>query len=142
MVFEISLSSSAHKASNAMALENKVTEENIRRMVHAFYDGVRQDEVLGPVFAHALAQGWDAHLPRMVDFWSTVLLGTGKFQGNVFGKHMALAGIEKAHFIRWLALFRDTVTRLYASEPANEIILVAERIAGSLQFGYFGKKLV
>ena len=78
----------------------------------------------------------------MVDFWSTILLGTGKFQGNVFGKHMALADIDKEHFVRWLALFRDTVVRLYAGEPAEEILLVADRIAGSLQLGYFGKKLV
>lgn len=125
-----------------MTLENTITEENIRRMVYDFYDGVRRDEVLAPVFDQALPHGWDAHLPRMVDFWSTILLGTGKFQGNVFGKHMALVDIDKEHFVRWLALFRDTVGRLYASEPAEEILLVADRIAGSLQLGYFGQKLV
>ncbi len=37
-------------------------------MVHDFYDGVRRDEVLAPVFDQALPHGWDAHLPRMVDF--------------------------------------------------------------------------
>lgn len=125
-----------------MSLENVITEENIRRMVDGFYDSVRRDEVLGPVFEQALSHGWDAHLPRMYDFWSTVLLGTRKFQSNVFGRHMALSGIEKEHFVRWLALFRDTVRRMYAREQADEIVLIAERIAGSLQLGYFGKEVV
>lgn len=121
-----------------MTPENTITEENIRRMVDSFYAGVREDAVLGPVFDAALSHGWDAHLPRMYDFWSTVLLGTRKFQSNVFGRHMALQGIEKEHFARWLALFRDTVEHVYAREQADEIIAIAERIASSLQLGYFG----
>jgi hemoglobin len=122
-----------------MTLENAITEGNIRRMVHTFYDGVRHDEVLGPVFDKALSHGWDAHLPRMVEFWSTVLLGTHTFQSNVYGKHMALQGIEKDHFVRWLNLFGNTVGRIYAREQADEILLIAQRIANSLQLGYFGK---
>lgn len=125
-----------------MTPENTITEENIRRMVDTFYAGVREDAILGPVFDKELMHGWDAHLPRMYDFWSTVLLGTRKFQSNVFGRHMALQGIEQEHFVRWLALFRDTVSRVYAREQAEEIAAIADRIAGSLQLGYFGKKLV
>jgi hemoglobin len=132
----------AIKTGSQMKTENAITEESIRRMVDTFYDGVRRDEVLGPVFDRALDGGWDAHLPRMYDFWSTILLGTGRFQGNVFGKHMALAGITKEHFVRWLALFKDTVTRLYDEKSAASIIEIAERIAGSLQLGFFGKRLV
>jgi hemoglobin len=125
-----------------MAPENTITEANIRRMVDTFYGSVRRDDVLGPVFEKALSHDWDAHLARMVDFWSTVLLGTHNFQSNVFGKHMALQGIEKEHFVHWLGLFGDTVRALYAPAQAEEILLIADRIAGSLQLGYFGKKLV
>jgi hemoglobin len=119
-----------------------VTEDSIRLLVDTFYDGVRKDEILGPVFEQALAGQWSAHLPRMVDFWSTVLLGTGRFQGNVFGKHMALTGVTPEHFLRWLSLFKETATQLYADAPANEILEVADRIAGSLQLGYFGERMV
>lgn len=125
-----------------MSMETEITPDNIRRMIDGFYDQVRRDDVLGPVFDEALPHGWNEHLPRMVEFWSTVLLGGGNFHGNVFGKHMVLHGIEKEHFVRWLAMFRQTVTSLYATAPAEEILLVAERIAGSLQLGYFGKKVV
>ncbi len=120
---------------------NAVSEASIKVMVDSFYAEVRKDEVLGPVFEHALHGQWDAHMPRMYAFWSTVLLGSGSFQGNVYGKHMALSGITKEHFVRWLALFKETVNRLWAPEAAQEAVLVADRIAGSLQYGFFGQRL-
>jgi hemoglobin len=114
----------------------------IAHLVHTFYDDVRADPVLGPVFDGAIGERWDPHLARMVDFWSTVMLGSHNFQGNVFGKHMALSGIEPDHFRRWLALFEATATRLFEPAVAHEFLTVAGRIASSLQYGYFGKVVV
>lgn len=125
-----------------MKFEEAVTEESIRLLVDTFYDGVRRDEVLGPVFDRALHGDWAGHLPRMYDFWSTVLLGTGRFQGNVYGKHMALTGISREHFVRWLSLFKETVMRLFDEPAAQEILLIADRISGSLQLGFFGDRQV
>ncbi|MES2536047.1 MAG: group III truncated hemoglobin [Pseudomonadota bacterium] len=119
-----------------------ITEESIRVLVDTFYDGVRKDEILGPVFEEKLEGRWSTHMPRMVDFWSTSLLGSGRFQGNVYGKHMALAGIEKEHFVRWLSLFKKVVTDLYVEEAASGILETADRIAGSLQLGFFGERTV
>lgn len=120
----------------------EITEESIHTLVHTFYDGVRQDAILGPVFDQVLQGNWSSHLPRMVDFWSTILLGSSKFQGNVYGKHMALSGITNEHFVHWLTLFKQTVNALYAPEQAAIIEEIADRIAGSLQLGFFGEKLV
>lgn len=125
-----------------MTLEATVTPESIRLLVDTFYARVQQDEVLAPVFDKALHGDWAGHLPRMVEFWSTVLLGTRSFQSNVFGKHMALDGVTPEHFVRWLSLFKDTVTQLFDESTACEILLVADRIAGSLQLGYFGERRV
>ena len=121
---------------------NGVNEASIKLMVDSFYAEVRNDEVLGPVFEHALHGQWDAHMPRMYAFWSTVLLGSGSFQGNVYGKHMALSGVEPEHFRRWLGLFEETVNELFDGAIAEEFLLVARRIASSLQLGYFGKVVV
>ena len=121
---------------------SSITEASIRTMVDRFYERVRDDEVLGPVFERQLAGKWDEHMPRMYAFWTKVLLGTGSFQGNVFGTHMALSGIEKEHFIHWLGLFRLTVHEIFDAEDTTDVIEVAERIAGSLQLGYFGELVV
>lgn len=120
----------------------QLNKEAIATLVHAFYDDVRADPELAPVFNAAIGANWEPHLGRMVDFWCTTMLKTHQFQGNVFGKHMALRGIEPEHFRRWLALFEATAARLFAADTAAEFALVARRIAASLQFGFFGKVVV
>lgn len=123
-------------------LQQAMSESSIREMVDTFYARVREDEVLSPVFERMLAGKWETHMPRMYAFWTKVLLATGEFHGNVFGKHMALEGIEKEHFVRWLTLFRLTAVDVFGLEDADPAIEVAERIATSLQLGYFGERLV
>jgi hemoglobin len=118
-----------------------INESSIRTMVDTFYAGVRTDPVLAPVFERILAGKWETHMPRMYAFWTKLLLGTGEFQGNVFGKHMALEGIGKEHFVHWLGLFRTTAVEVFGKDEAYVAIEVAERIAGSLQLGYFGEQL-
>lgn len=119
-----------------------ITESSIRSMVDTFYARVREDAVLSGIFESRLAGRWDEHMPRMYAFWTKILLGSGDFQSNVFGKHMALSGIEKEHFIRWLTLFRLTAIEIFGIDDAKVPIQVAERIAGSFQLGYFGEVLV
>ncbi|MEH6433778.1 group III truncated hemoglobin [Massilia sp. DD77] len=116
-----------------------INPSSIIRLVDTFYGRVREDAVLGPVFEAKLAGRWQEHMPRMYAFWTKVLLGTGEFEGNVFGKHMALSGIGSEHFIRWLMLFKLTTVEVFGAEEAKEAILVAERIASSLQLGFFGE---
>jgi hemoglobin len=115
-----------------------ITPSTIVQLVDTFYSRVREDAILGPVFEARLAGHWDEHMPRMVAFWTKVLLDTGEFQGNVFGKHMALSGIGKEHFVRWLTLFRMTAIEVFGLEGAEPAIVVANRIASSLQLGFFG----
>ena len=116
-----------------------ITPSTIIRMVDTFYGRVREDAVLGPVFDARLAGRWQEHMPRMYAFWTKVLLGMGEFEGNVYGKHMALSGIEREHFVRWLTLFKLTTIEVFGAEDAKDAMLVAERIASSLQLGFFGE---
>ncbi len=87
------------------------TEDEVIALVQRFYQRVRQDEELGPIFGHHI-RDWDAHLATMVDFWSGTLRGTGRFRGAPMGKHMALPGLKPALFRRWLALFSQTTAEL------------------------------
>jgi hemoglobin len=121
-----------------MSASAAITPASVVQLVDAFYGRVRADAVLGPVFEARLAGHWDQHMPRMVAFWTKVLLDTGEFQGNVFGTHMALSGIGKEHFVRWLTLFKMTAIEVFGVDGADPAILVANRIASSLQLGFFG----
>src|SRR5690606_1152406 len=68
-----------------------VNEDSIRRLVHEFYDAVRRDDVIGPIFLARIAPGrWPFHLNRMCDFWSSVLLRTGRYQGQPLPPHLRI----------------------------------------------------
>ncbi|KDB06798.1 globin [Burkholderia sp. lig30] len=114
------------------------TEDNIRDLVYAFYDRVRADPMLGPVFDTRLAGRWDDHLPKMVTFWSSLVLGTKGYRGNVQQAHQPLDGLEPAHFSRWLSLFLKTVEARYEPAAAIRFMEPALRIAQSLQLSRFG----
>jgi hemoglobin len=112
--------------------------DQIRRLVHAFYRDVRSDASLGPLFDEAIGDHWETHLDRMVEFWSTVMLGTHSFRGNVFGKHMALAGVKDDHFLRWLTLWHRHTDRMFADDVAHEFQRTAHGIGRNLFHGFFG----
>lgn len=114
------------------------TEDNIRELVYAFYDRVRGDALLGPVFDGVLAGRWDDHLPKMCRFWASLVLGSKTYQGNVQQAHQPLPGIEPRHFSHWLYLFLDTVESRYRPAAAVQFMEPALRIAQSLQLSRFG----
>lgn len=112
-----------------------VTEEMIEAVVHGFYAEIRRDPALGPIFERAIGDRWDPHLAKMCDFWSSVLLMTGRFKGQPMAVHARIEQIRPTHFARWLHLFRQTVQRLCPPEAASLFVAKAEMIAESLQLG-------
>ena len=107
----------------------------ITRMVHAFYTSVRQDDRLAPVFDAHIAD-WTTHLARMVDFWTSILLGSGRYSGAPMQVHQALPERDPALFARWLRLFEATTQAV--CEPAMKARAdeLARRIAQSLWLGW------
>lgn len=114
------------------------TEANIGELVYSFYDRVRADALLGPVFDTVLHGRWDEHLPKMCLFWGSLVLGDKRYRGNVQLAHQPLEGLEPRHFSRWLHLFLDTVCDRYEPAAAVRFMEPALRIAQSLQLSRFG----
>ena len=103
--------------------------EDIKLLVDIFYDKVKIDGLIGPVFSHV---NWPHHLPIMYDFWSSMLLGDQTYRGNPLQKHLPLP-IQPQHFERWLTLFKATVDENFTGEKATEVKMRAEGIAGIFQ---------
>jgi hemoglobin len=112
-----------------------IDEAMIRAVVHGFYAKVRVDPVLGPIFSRVPADAWDAHLAKLCDFWSSVLLATRRFEGRPMQAHAAIPEISPPHFARWLELFRATVGEVCPPAAAKLFIAKAEMIAESLKLG-------
>ena len=120
-------------------VDEAITEELIHELVHAFYDRIRADEVLGPIFARVIGENWDPHLEKMCDFWSSVMRLSGRYKGNPMVAHMRLKMVRPEHFERWLALFRQSAHEICGARLAELFISRADNIARSLQLGMFYK---
>lgn len=115
-------------------LPSMLDEAMIRAVVHGFYDEIRKDALLGPVFNGAIAADqWPHHLAKMCDFWSSALLRTGRYHGRPLPPHLALPDIGEDHFRRWLTLFRATVERICPPQVAALFLERAVRIAHSFR---------
>ena len=107
----------------------------IDRLVEQLYARVREDELLGPVFAARIAH-WPPHLARMKLFWGMILRGEGQFSGSPMALHIAIPGIEAPHFRRWLDLFEATLRDLEGDPAATAMVAARARsIADSLLIG-------
>jgi hemoglobin len=121
------------RASAEIAERTGIDDAMIDRLVRGFYDKVRQDEVLAPVFAARISD-WEPHLVRMGEFWSSVALMSGIYHGQPMEKHLPLP-VDARHFDRWLQLFREAAREICPPTAAGHFIERAERIAQSLEMG-------
>jgi hemoglobin len=110
-----------------------IDEAMISRLVQRFYEAIRSDPMLGPVFETQIAD-WGPHLERMCAFWSSVALMSGRYHGQPMEKHMKLP-VDAEHFDRWLALFARTAEQECPPAAAAHFVDRAQRIAQSLELG-------
>lgn len=108
------------------------TPADVEQLVYSFYDRVQADSLLGPIFDHVAQVDWPAHLPVMVDFWSSLLLGTATYKGHPFPKHAALP-IGSEHFSRWLHVFFENVDAQFAGPVADSAKAKALNVATIFQ---------
>jgi hemoglobin len=114
---------------------------DVERLVDAFYETVRGDALLGPIFDEVARVNWERHLPKMYDFWEGVLLGGSSFRGNPLAVHIALAArvpLGPREFNRWLALFHQAVDASFCGPIADEAKARASRIAAVMQYHIAG----
>ena len=125
----------ARKAKLSEALSIGIDAEYISSLVDQFYARVREDELLGPIFADRI-DDWPVHLAQMKRFWRSVLHNSGEFNGSPMRKHVAIDGLEDKHFSRWLGLFRETLRDGEAHREATDLVAAKARtIAESLLTG-------
>ena len=64
----------------------------------------------------------------MVDFWSGVLLASGRYRGNPLEVHRAIPGLESRHYDRWLDLFEATLMDVLPEPMARDVAARARRM--------------
>lgn len=89
--------------------------EDVAKLVDLFYGKVLKDEVLAPFFT---TLNFEEHMPKMIHFWSFVLLSEPGYKTNVTEKHLHMP-LKQEHFDRWLLLFKETIDAHFSGEQAE-----------------------
>jgi hemoglobin len=105
----------------------------IARLVDHFYEKVRADDEIGPVF-NAAVHDWDAHKRLLTSFWCSIALRAGTYRGNPMAAHRPLP-IRAEQFDRWLALWQETCGEHLEVDDAAQMLDYARRIGDSLKRG-------
>jgi len=117
---------------SATQLPDIETRADCERLVRAFYGRALEDPIIGFIFTDVAKLDLDAHVPRITDFWETILLGAQTYSGGAFRPHAELhakVGLREGHFERWLQLWFGTVDELFAGDRANLAKVHALRVA-------------
>lgn len=123
----------------AKAAAMGITDEYISLLVDRFYDRIRAEPEIGPVFDKAIGDEWGPHLTKMKDFWASVAFNAARYNGRPVPAHARHKTIRPQHFSIWLALFRQTLEETAPSPTVVSYFMErAERIAQSLQLALFG----
>ncbi|KKW90624.1 group III truncated hemoglobin [Sphingobium chungbukense] len=114
-----------------------IDEAGLERLVHAFYARVREDPELGPMFNDAV-HDWAEHMEKLTAFWSSVMLGSGRYKGQPVPAHLKHRDrITPALFDRWLLLWKETTQALMEAGASVALQAKAARIAESLQLAIY-----
>ncbi len=105
-------------------------DDDLYDLLDAFYGVVEKDALLAPYFA---VVDMHAHMPRIVDFWSTMLFHTGRYSGSAFKPHLEMPGLTAEHFARWVATLETVVGARFDGPNARTMLELAHRIAYSMQ---------
>ena len=133
----LGLQESARSPAEEPLTDKRVDRDFIGKLVRDFYGRVRKNPRLGPIFAREISGDWEPHLEKMTDFWCSVALKSGAYQGRPVPAHLRLKDVREEDFSIWLGIFRQTARDRCPAEVAEIFIQRAERIARSLQLAMF-----
>lgn len=110
--------------------QQDLDEGSIEPLLVQFYDTVARDVMLAPYF---VSIDMSEHIPRIADFWSTVIFHSNRYSGNAFRPHLAMPGLTAAHFARWVETLESTVDARVVGRNAETMKALGHRIAYSMQ---------
>jgi truncated hemoglobin YjbI len=114
----------------------------IHDLVVTFYRTIVFDPVLAPVFEETAEVDWAQHIPRLIDYWCRVLLGSPQPASRVLATHRHVHDtdpLRTEHFDRWYQLWVESIDSRWAGPRADHAKEHAERVAGTLARQLLGR---
>jgi len=113
-------------------MKDITSREDVELLVNKFYGKVIKDDVIGFFFTDVAKIELNKHLPKMYNFWESILLGNPVYEGNPMRVHFPInevAALEERHFNRWLQIWEETAHENFEGENTETAIARALNIA-------------
>lgn len=110
------------------------SEDDIQLFTDLFYQKLLADDRINRLF---LDLNIKEHMPKIYNFWSTILLGTQTYKNNMFEMHKHL-DLKKEDFPIWLRHFENTLRDNFQGEKTDEAISRANTIAMTMRYKLLG----
>ncbi len=117
-------------------MKNLENRQDIEVLVNTFYEKVEKSEI-GFFFNDIMKVDWSKHLPKMYNFWATLLFGEVAYKGNPMSAHFPIneqQAMQKHHFETWIALWKETVDELFTGEMAESAKKKAGNVANLMAY--------
>lgn len=108
--------------------EDIKNRNDIRFVVSVFYDNVKENSLLGPIFKEII-KDWDEHIEQLTTFWESSLFpirnSNSKYYGNPLDIHVEVdkatdASITQRHFGIWLNLWFQTLDTYFKGDVTEK----------------------
>ncbi len=112
------------------------SRKDIDQFVRDFYGRLLEDPEISYIFTDVVGLDLEHHLPKIADFWDSVLLQAPVYDGNPMRVHMKLnqmTPLGKEQFDIWLRHFDATIDELFVGPIANQAKMRAHSIATVMQ---------
>ena len=107
-----------------------LVHSDLQPLLVVFDAAFARDALLAPYFE---SLDMADHIPRIADFWSTLLFHSGRYTGNAFRPHLEMPGLRGEHFERWLATLEAALDASYAGPNVERMKSYAHRVGYSMQ---------
>ena len=117
------------------------TRAEVHDLVVAFYREIMLDELLEPIFGEVAEVDWVTHIPKLIDYWCSILLDAPRDGGAVTKTHRDvhnLQPLQPEHCDRWYALWVQSVDRNWDGPNAERAKSYAASLMAGLAKRVFG----
>lgn len=115
---------------------NDINKESIDKLMDIFYDKIKADNNLGPIFKSKIGESkeeWKHHKDKISNFWQGQLLRQGNYSGQPMKAHIDLPPFPQEFFSIWLNLFSQSLDIVFDDNCKSIFLKRAQMIANSFQ---------
>ena len=118
-------------------MKDIANRNDILLIMDSFYSKLLADKDISYIFTDVAKVNLKEHFPILIDFWHSMLFGSGTYGRNAMQPHIDLAAkskLTKKHFEIWLGYLNQSIDELYEGKYAHAMKSRAQNIAGLMEY--------